>query len=66
MAANAQTQRDIAAGRSDTAITTLTAADALAMSGDTYTFADEGGVIVANRTRIGEIEVALRRAGLLV
>jgi len=66
MAADAQTQRDVAAGRSDSNITTLTAEDDLTLALDTYTLADEGGVIIANRTRIGQIEVALRRAGLLV
>ena len=66
MASNRLTQRDVASGRSDRNITTLTVADALTLTGDTYTLADEGGVIIANRSRIAEIEVALRRAGLLV
>ncbi len=76
MAADRQTQRDIGSGRSDTNITTATAAVADAPAGATgdaagaWSTAGNRDISIAcinrNKVRIGEIEVALRRAGLLV
>ena len=63
--ATAETQRDVAGGRTDRNITTPTAQDAQVLAGDTYALADEGAVIINNRTRIAQIIVALQRAGLM-
>lgn len=72
MASNAETQRDVAAGMTDRNQTTLTAAAANATKvGGATGFADatERDKVVdlanANKVRIGEIETALQRLGLL-
>ena len=44
---------------------TLTAQDTQTLAGDTYALADEGAVIINNRTRIAEIEGILDRLGYL-
>jgi hypothetical protein len=65
MALDAQTQRDVAAAKTDRNVSTITAVDDQVLAGDTYALADEGAVIINNRTRIGEIEAALIRLGVI-
>ncbi len=57
--------RDIAGGRTPRNQGLLTAIDATALAGDTYALADEGAIIINNRSRIEEIEEALVELGLL-
>lgn len=75
MAANEETKRDVSAGITDRAQTTLTAATADAPAGGSgatagaYDSAANRNIAIAkinrNGTRIDEIEVALQRLGLL-
>jgi hypothetical protein len=60
-----EVRRDIAGGRVARHQGLLTAIDDQTLAGDTYALADEGAVIINNRSRIEEIEQLLVDLGLL-
>jgi hypothetical protein len=60
-----EVRRDVGGARIPRHQGLLTAIDSQVLAGDTYALADEGAVIINNRTRINEIEKLLVDLGLL-
>ena len=60
-----EVRRDVGGSRTPRHQGLLTAIDSSTLSGDDYALADEGAVIINNRTRLAEIEQVLVDLGYL-